>query len=116
MFDPLSAIDTECNIMATGRAIVRKSLDQLQSTITHRDTHTFRDTNLGEVWQAAREIEQEQGARLDLRFMRRLEPLLRTLESYAPTIEVFCQGFSPMAFVWVVIIDPPRPAVRLINL
>ncbi len=111
LFNPLRAIDTECNIMATGRAIVQKSLDQLKSTITHGDAHTFRDTNLEEVWQAAREIEQEQGARLDLRFMRRLEPLLQTLESYAPTIEVFCQGFSPMAFVWVIVICLSLPTV-----
>lgn len=90
---------------------MQKSLDQLKSTITQGDAHTFRDTNLEEVWHAAREIEQEQGARLDLRFMRRLEPLLRTLESYAPTIEVFCQGFAPMAFVWVVLICLSLPAV-----
>lgn len=102
--------------MATGRAIVQKSLDQLKSTITQGDTHTFRDTNLEAVWQAAREIEQEQGARLDLRFMRRIEPLLRTLESYAPTIEVFCQGFSPMAFIWVILIYLPSPTIRLVNL
>ena len=79
------------------------SLDQLKSTITPGDAHTFSDTRLEHVWRAAREIEREKGARLDLRFMRRIEPLLRSLESYAPTIEVFCQGFSPMAFVWVIL-------------
>ena len=87
--------------MATGRAIVKKSLDELKSTIASGDARVFSDTRLEHVWQAAREIEREQGARMDIRCTRRIEPLLRSLESYAPTIEVFCQGFSPMAFVWV---------------
>ena len=87
--------------MATGQAIVMKSLDQLKSTITPADAQVFQDTRLEHVWEAAREIEREQGTRWDLRFMRRIEPLLRSLETYAPVIEVFCQGFSLMAFVWV---------------
>ena len=51
--------------------------------------------------EAARAIEREQGVRGDLRFMRRIEPLLKTLESYSGVLEVFCQGYPPMAFVWV---------------
>ena len=89
-------------IMATGRATVEKSLDALKSTVTSGDARIFSDTRLEHVWQAAREIEREQGARMDIRCTRRIEPFLRSLESYAPTIEVFCQGFSPMAFVWVI--------------
>lgn len=91
--------------MADGRTTVKKALDQLVSTLTPEDARAFSDTRLEDVWRGAREIEREQGARSDLLFMRRIEPLLRSLESYAPTIEVFCQGFSLMAFVWVVLTD-----------
>lgn len=87
--------------MATGETIVRKALDQLKSTISPEDVRTFSNTSLEDLWREARKIEYEQGARLDLRCMRRIEPLLRSLESYASVIEVFCQGYSPMAFVWV---------------
>lgn len=87
--------------MATGRAITKKALDQLKSTITPDDARAFADTSLEQIWLEARKIEGEQGARLDLRFMRRIEPLLKSLEGYAGVIEVFCQGFSPMALVWV---------------
>ena len=87
--------------MAVGRTTVKKALDQLKSTITPDDARAFSDTTLESVWQGALEIEREQGARLDLRFMRRIQPFLKSLESYASVIEVFCQGFSPMAYVWV---------------
>ncbi len=87
--------------MATGEAIVKKALDQLKSTLTAEDAHMFSNTSLEDLWREVRKVEHEQGARLDLRFMRRLEPFLRSLESYAGVIEVFCQGYAPMAFVWV---------------
>lgn len=88
--------------MATGEAIVKKALDQFTSTLTSQDVRMFSNTSLEDLWREARRVEHEQGARGDLKFMRRLEPFLRTLESYAGVIEVFCQGYSPMAFVWVV--------------
>ncbi len=87
--------------MATGRAIVKRALDQLKPTITSEDARAFVETTSVDIRRAAREIEKEQGARLELRFMRRIEPFLLSLESYAPVMEVFCQGYSPMAFVWV---------------
>lgn len=87
--------------MASGEAVVKKAIEHLKSTLTPEDIRMFSDTSLRDLWCEARKIEAEQGARQDLRFMRRIEPLLRTLESYASVIEVFCQGYSPMAFVWV---------------
>lgn len=87
--------------MATGEAIVKKALDQLKSTFAPADVRMFFNTSLENLWREARNVEQEQGSRMDLRCMRRLEPLLRSLESYASVIEVFCQGYAPMAFIWV---------------
>ena len=87
--------------MATGEEIVKKALDQLKSSLTAEDVRTFSNTSLEDLWREARKIEKEQAARLDLRFMRRVERFVRSLESYAGVIEVFCQGYSPMAFVWV---------------
>ena len=87
--------------MAAGEAIVNKALDHLQSSINPEDVRIFSNTSLEDVWREARRIEVEQGARLDLRFMRRIEPFLRSLESYASVVEVFCQAHAPMAFVWV---------------
>ncbi len=90
-----------CNTMATGRAIAKKALDQLSLTLSSDDTRFFLDTSLEDLWKEARTIEYEQAQRRDLRCMRRIEGFLRTMESYSGIIEVFCQGFSPMSFVWV---------------
>lgn len=87
--------------MATGRAIAKKALDQLNLTLSPEDTRFFLDTTLEDLWKDARTIEHEQGQRRDLRCMRRIEGFLRTMDSYSGVIEVFCQGFSPMSFVWV---------------
>ena len=87
--------------MATGEAIVKRALDQLKLSVTSEDVRSFSNTSLEDLWREAHKIENEQAARLDLRFMRRLERFLRSLESYASVIEVFCQGYAPMAFVWV---------------
>lgn len=45
-------------------------------------------------------IETEQAAQRDNRFMRRLEPLIQTLESYSGVLDTLCQGYPPMSFVW----------------
>ena len=87
--------------MATGEAVVKRAIENLKSTVTPEDVRVFSNTSLKDLWHEARKIEAEQGARQDLRFMRRIEPLLRILESYASVIEVLCQGYPMMAFVWV---------------
>lgn len=92
--------------MADGRAIVEKAVAQLSATLNKDDHRFFLDTTLEDLWKEARRTEKEQGQRMDLRFMRRIEPFVRSMESYAGPIEVFCQGFPPMAFVWVIIIRP----------
>ncbi|KAL8662378.1 MAG: hypothetical protein Q9202_004773 [Teloschistes flavicans] len=86
--------------MASAQVLVQRALDDLNRTLKPEDARFFRDTTLDELWKEMRAIEHEQGQRLDLRCMRRLEPFLKTMESYSKVIEVFCQGYSPMAFVW----------------
>ena len=87
--------------MTTGRDIVTRALEQFKLTLTPDDARTFSATTNEDLWEGLRRIEEEQGMRLGLRFMRRIEPFLVAMESYAPIIEVFCQGFSPMAWAWV---------------
>lgn len=83
--------------MADGQAIVEKALNELKSNLTPGDARVFSDTTLEQVWKEAREIERHEGARQSLRNTRRIEPVLRSLESYAAVMDTFCQGFSPMA-------------------
>ena len=87
--------------MATGQAIVDTALKQLRSTLIGTDDRTFYNTRLEDVWREARDIEKELGDRRELQYMQRIEPYLKSLEGYAGVLEVFVQGYPPMAFVWV---------------
>ena len=102
--------------MATGGDIVEKAIEQLTLTLTPEDKRFFMDTKLEDVWKEARNIEHEQGQRRDLRFMRRIESFIRTMEGYSGVIEVFCQGYSPMAFVWVSVRKRFSPTLRSLKL
>ena len=91
--------------MASPYDLIKRALDQFKSTLSSDDARVFEDTTYSDLWQGAREIEREQGRRMDIRFMRRIEPFLVSMESYSKVIDTLCQGFPPMAFVWVSILD-----------
>jgi hypothetical protein len=85
----------------SGREIIARALDELKANVSPDDARTFQITSLQDVWDLARQTEREQNERNRNQYMRRLEPVLRSLESYSSVLDTFCQGFSPMAWVWV---------------
>ena len=85
---------------ATKSQTVRDALDSLASSISSEDARDFHSTTLQDVRAAAQAIERQQSQRKSLTNLRRLEPFLRFMESYAPVFEVGCQGFSPIAWIW----------------
>ena len=87
--------------MSTGKDIVLKTLEELKQDIAAVDAVSFKSTKLEDVYNEARSIEQQMGKRGSLRNMRRIEPLLETLQSYAGVLDTFCQGFTPMVWIWV---------------
>ena len=99
--------------MAAAEETIKKALANLKATISAEDACMFSNTSLRDLCDEAHKIEEEQGARYDLRNMRRVEPFLQCLESYAGVIEVFCQAHAPMAFVWVDFIAPLHSLVSL---
>ena len=87
--------------MASGSSIVQKALESLRSSVNAQDQAAFESTKLADVYNEAKRIEREQGNRSSLTNMRRIEPVLAILESYAGVMDTFCQGFTPMVWVWV---------------
>lgn len=81
--------------------IVRDAFEKLKSSISSDDARDFQSTTLQDVRSAARAIQDAQAPRQSLRNLRRVEPFLKIAEKYAGVLEVFCQGFSPMAWIWV---------------
>lgn len=102
--------------MANAQAIVTTAIEKLKSSITSEDKRTFEDASLETLWRDAREIEREQGNRLALRSMVRIERFLRSLESYSSVIDSMCQGFSPMAWVWVELTNLKLPTSKGVQL
>jgi hypothetical protein len=87
--------------MATDEYIIAKeAFLNLKRHLTLGDAEDFENTSVEQVWEVAREIERQQAARFSLRNVRRIEPVIRSFESYATTLEVLCQGFPPLSFVW----------------
>lgn len=81
--------------------VIRKALEEIRITVDPEDAKNFESTALKDVWEVARRMEREQQSRGRTNNMRRVESFLRTFETYASAIDTLCQGFSPMAWVWV---------------
>jgi hypothetical protein len=65
------------------------------------DAHTFRNTELKDVWSAAKDIDKEQRRRQLAQNLRRVEPLLQGIENYAKVSEVLYNGTLYLPYVWV---------------
>jgi hypothetical protein len=74
---------------------------RLKQTLKPHDAAQFNSTTLADVWKAARDIQHAQRQRQCLRNMGRLKPLLESLEKYAKTIEVVCNGTPYLPWIWV---------------
>lgn len=89
----------------SGEEVIRRALDELKTNVSIDDARLFQNTSLKDVWDLARDIEREQNERTRLQNMRRIEPVLQLLENYAAAMDTFCQGFSPMTWVWVSVVS-----------
>lgn len=86
---------------AQSRAKIEEAFKSLESEIYPTDARLFRSMVLGDVWNAAREIENEQSARKSLRNTRRIQPLLDALKIFGNAIDPLCQGTPYLCFIWV---------------
>jgi hypothetical protein len=89
----------------SGQEIIKTAIDEFRTQISAQDARAFESTSLPDVWDVARRIEREQKERTRLQNMRRIEPVLRLLDSYAAVMDTFCRDPSVMAFTWVCIIS-----------
>ena len=85
------------------RLLFKDAFDKLEQTINANhplDARKLHDTTLQDVRTAARQIEQELGARQCLRNMRRLEPFFAGLERYSKAVDVLCNGTVYLPWIW----------------
>lgn len=82
-------------------AAIREAFDKLTETFSSEDIGEFQSTTLQDVRNAAQAIERRQSQRQSLQNLRRIQPFLEFMQRYADVLEVICQGYSPIAWVWV---------------
>ena len=81
--------------------------------IATEDIGDFQSTTLQDVQNAAQAIERRQSQRQSLQNLRRIQPFLEFMQRYAGVLEVICQGYSPIAWVWVSKANPGYAPYRL---
>ena len=82
-------------------AAIREAFDRLTETFSSEDIGDFQSTTLQDVQNAAQAIERRQSQRQSLQNLRRIQPFLEFMQRYTDVLEVICQGYSPIAWVWV---------------
>lgn len=85
----------------SAQSMIQEAGIQLQTTVTSTEATSFNHTTFDDVEQALHAIEDEQAKRMSLRNLARIEPFLSWMRDYSSVLDTFCQGFSPMAWVWV---------------
>src|SRR5277367_2970117 len=85
----------------SAQSMIQEAGIQLQTPVTSTEATSFNHTTFGDVEQALHAIEDEQAKRMSLRNLARIEPFLSWMQDYSSVLDTFCQGFSPMAWVWV---------------
>lgn len=86
-----------------GSAIARidEAYSRFKDTTSLSDARRFQDTRLKDVWDAAKEVEKELGAKSSYRGLRRLNPLLTGLGHYSDALGILCNGTPYLPWIWV---------------
>ncbi|KAK3988674.1 hypothetical protein QBC44DRAFT_328722 [Cladorrhinum sp. PSN332] len=61
---------------------------------------SFQGTQLHHLTAEIAKIQQEQASKRRLRYMKRLDPFLKTMEEYGKVVEVFANAQDIVAFIW----------------
>jgi hypothetical protein len=85
----------------SAQSMIQEAGIQLQTTVSSTEATSFNHTTFDDVEQALHAIEDEQAKRMSLRNLARIEPFLSWMRDYSSVLDTFCQGFSPMTWVWV---------------
>jgi hypothetical protein len=83
------------------RLLFQDAFCKFEEIVTSDDARNFHSTSLEDVRKAARNIEQQLGARQCLRNMRRIEPFIEGLARYSKVVEVLCNGTPYLPWIWV---------------
>jgi tRNA nucleotidyltransferase (CCA-adding enzyme) len=82
-------------------ANIEKAYKNFQRVITPDDARAFHSGTLRDVRDAALDIQKRLAAKQSSRNMRRIKPLLDSIDHYSKFMDVLCNGVDYLPCVWV---------------
>jgi len=81
---------------------IERALSRFTNTHAKEEEIFSQCTTEDEIWTLAKSLEEEQGGRMSLRNLRRIEPFITSISQYAKVIEVFVQVKPEiLGLIWV---------------
>ena len=72
-----------------------------QANLSTEEDYEFRYTTIHDLQSAILRIRDKQLADNKLRYLSRLDPILKTLQQYGQVVEVFVNAAEMVGFIWV---------------
>lgn len=72
-----------------------------KAKLTSQELDYFQSSRLEDVQRALARIQSEQEAKGSLRYLRRIDPFIKTMLEYSKVVEVFVNVEEILAFIWV---------------
>ena len=82
-------------------AKIEDAFGRFKDSVSPKDAHQFRNTELKDVKDAAKDIEKRLAAKGEQRGLKRIEPLLKGLDHYSKAVEILCNGTPYLPWIWV---------------
>ena len=71
------------------------------ANLTDAEIEDFRATRLHQLTATIAKIQKEQVSKRRLRYMKRIDPFLKTMEQYGKVVDVLVNTEDIVAFIWV---------------
>lgn len=94
------------DIAAPAQSVFDTAVKDFQDELANRDELDFRDIGtIDDVYKEIGIIQEEQGQKGKLRYMKRIQPFLACLEQYSDVLDTFVQvKANVLALIWVGVI------------
>lgn len=80
---------------------IEEAFETFRASVSSNDARQFQNTNLQDVWSAAKEVENKLAAKQCSRNLKRIQPFLEGLEHYSKAVEILCNGTPYLPWIWV---------------
>lgn len=88
--------------MATMRSTeFEEAMKAFTTGLSPEEARDFKYANVQDLEAAIVKIREKQRSDRKLRFLKRLDPIIKTLRQYGQVIEIFVNVSNVVAFVWV---------------